>query len=48
VSTTSVAAAIFHQQTADESQWKAEDCQTYATASEILSDISSLHITLTS
>jgi len=45
VSTASCAAAFFHQQTADESQWKAEDSQTYATASEILSNISSLHKT---
>jgi len=37
------AATLFHQETADEPQWKAEDCQTYATACEILTDHSSLH-----
>jgi len=42
------AATLSHQETTDESQWKAENSQTYTTASEILCKHSSLHITFNS
>jgi len=45
VSTAAGAATFSHQKTADESQRKAANCQTYAAASEIFSQHSSLHRT---